>query len=450
MKTIQDALRRIQLQQQGVLRSLLAYPVDVSRECKRLSDVAADFAQRATDARPLAPPLDPKQVWRQWTALKYDIAALDPRQVRTLCVEPSTATTPELVNALHRQAAPLQRTSCLMGLIFSYFTKWGDIRHQDQMESLIVKALRSYNRRNPLLIDYRQRASTLFQAGANTALASQALVSREPPKSLLNHLRIGLATNLATATISTAVRDFLAGLPAQLPKEEGLRSLKYATDHLLVPELPGKVFYRACSDLVVRNWIDKYPECQTKLRRFIVSHPLLGDPRLKVANWASMEAAARARFLQWIAKESIVFFFNHVLPDDSANERRKNFWLDYAPAIRDFQVALSDLHHGKLLAASRLSEVPGFGRVKHPITSAFIMRFAVRNDEDIVIVEFSENGNAAHVFYAGAFEAAAGKLRSTRFEFSKLKHEIDDDRIVHRGDWEYHARNKLARWGVRC
>ena len=136
-------------------------------------------------------------------------------------------------------------------------------------------------------------------------------------------------------------------------------------------------------------------------------------------------------------------------PDDSANERRKDFWLDYIPAIGDFQVALSDLHHAQLLAASRLSEVPGLGRVKPPTTSAFIMRFAVNGGKDLVIVEFSENGNAAHAFYGGQFEGTAGKLRSTRFDFARLKHETDDYRIVHRGSWEYHARNKLARWGVR-
>jgi hypothetical protein len=174
-----------------------------------------------------------------------------------------------------------------------------------------------------------------------------------------------------------------------------------------------------------------------------------GDPRLRAANWAGMDPAATAKFLKWIAKESIVFFFNHVLPDNSANERRKDFWLEYVGAIKDFQVALSDLHYDRLYASSRLKDVPGFGRVDHDKTSAFIMNFSVRGGEDIIVAEFSDTGNAAHVFIAPAFERKAGSLRSIRFEFAKLKHEANEDRILHLGAWEYYARNKLARWGVR-
>ena len=88
MTTIRDALRRIQPQQQAVVRSPLASGIDVNRECKRLAEVSADFAQRATEARPLHAPLDPKLVWGQFGGAKYDLAALDPRQVRTLCVSP--------------------------------------------------------------------------------------------------------------------------------------------------------------------------------------------------------------------------------------------------------------------------------------------------------------------------------------------------------------------------
>jgi len=68
-------------------------------------------------------------------------------------------------------------------------------------------------------------------------------------------------------------------------------------------------------------------------------------------------------FLGWLARESIIFFFNHVLPDNDRNRRRKDFWLRYYAQVRDFQVALSDEDHRRLLAFARRNEVPEFSRV---------------------------------------------------------------------------------------
>jgi hypothetical protein len=225
--------------------------------------------------------------------------------------------------------------------------------------------------------------------------------------------------------------------------------LKYAIQDVLAPELPLADFQAVVSGLIVSDWVERHPAIREELRQYVLHHKHLGDPRLQVMNWSGMEQAATAKFLQWIARESIVFFFNHILPDNSANERRKDFWLEYLRAIKDFQVALSARDYNRLYARSRLTEVPGFGRVDHETTSSFIMRFGVRGGDDVIIVEFSETGNAAHAFPAPAFERRAGKLRNSQFSFSKLKHEANEDRILHHGAWELYARNKLAGWGVR-
>jgi hypothetical protein len=356
---------------------------------------------------------------------------------------------PELHDAFSRFPDPLTRTGCLMGLIFSYFSKWGDIRQQDAMESLIRTALKAYTRKNPLMIEYRRNSDLLFQRAAAEALAARTLIDWETPRVVLDQFRIASSSNLSAATTSATIRRFLATLAAPRTSAEGLGSLKYAIKSLIVPELPTQEFYATVSSLIVRPWVEAFPECQTELRRYILEHKLLGDPRIQTAHWSTMDRAAHAKFLQWIARESIVFFFNHVLPDNSVNERRKNFWLEYVHGLQDFQVALSDLHYNRLVATARLSEVPGFARVNHYTTSAFIMRFHVAGGEDVIVVEFSETGNAAHGFRAAGFEAKAGKIRSRRFDFANLKHHAKESRIVHRGEWEYAARNKLASWGVR-
>jgi len=447
MSGIAEALRRIELQQQTISRSLLAAPIDASRECKRLTDVAADFARRASEPRKLKPPLDPQKVWRDWAAMRFDPHGLDARQLKSLCVSPDTATRQEFIGAMRQNAAPLNRTSCLMGLILSYFARWGAIKQQGEMESLIVTILRSYSRRNPLLRKYRADAERLFQSGAAELIASWTVKELRPTKPRLADLHVGLATNLAAATLSEASRCFRS-LWHPVSESAGLARLKYAFDDILVPELATRDFQAVVSDLILSDWVERFPAVRDALRAYVLHHQQLGDPRLQAKNWAGMCQPATAKFLQWIARESIVFFFNHVLPDNSTNERRKDFWLEYLATIKDFQVALSWRDYARF-DASRPTEVPRFARTDHDTTSAFIMRFGVRGGSDVVIVEFSQTGNAAHIFPALKFELQAGKVGNTRFEFSKLKHEADDKRIIHVGDWEPKARNKLAGWGVR-
>jgi len=75
--------------------------------------------------------LDPEAVWRQWATSQFHPDALDTREIRTLCISPQMAVRPELINALQKNPSLLARTSCVKGLVLSYFAKWGEIRLQD-------------------------------------------------------------------------------------------------------------------------------------------------------------------------------------------------------------------------------------------------------------------------------------------------------------------------------
>jgi hypothetical protein len=448
MTSIQEALKRIEFQQQAVVRSTLAVPLDMNRECGRLLEVSADFAHRASEPRKLKPLLDPEAVWRHWAASQFHPNALDARQIRTLCVSPEMATRPEFVNFLRKDSSALARTSCLMGLIFSYFAKWGQIQQQNDLEVLILGALRTYSRRNPLILQYRDNAGLLFSPNAPERLGSRSVEKNEGARSHLVSFHIGLTTSFAASTLSAAARRFRSLLMPVSANDSAAR-LKYAVQDLLVPELPLSDFQSVVSGMIVSEWIDRNLALRDELRQYVLHHEQLGDPRLQLKNWSGMSQEATEKFLQWIARESIVFFFNHILPDNCANERRKDFWLEYLGAIKDFQVALSARDYNRLYALSRLKDVPGFGRVDHDTTSVFIMRFGVRGGDDVIIVEFSETGNAAHAFMASDFEQRAGTLRKYQFDFSKLKHQANEDRVLHQGNWEISARNKLAHWGVR-
>ena len=89
------------------------------------------------------------------------------------------------------------------------------------------------------------------------------------------------------------------------------------------------------------------------------NHKRLGDPRVRESslNWRSMAPEAAQRYLSWLARDSIIFFFNTILPNNSENRRRKDFWLRYHDRIKDFQVAVSEADLWKVKASQKNSEL---------------------------------------------------------------------------------------------
>jgi hypothetical protein len=156
-----------------------------------------------------------------------------------------------------------------------------------------------------------------------------------------------------------------------------------------------------------------------------------------------MEPEAVQRFLSWLARDSIIFFFNTILPDTDENRRRKDFWLLYHSKIKDFQVALSEEDYWKVKASQEADGLAAYSRLNHRSTSAFMMRFG-NMGAGILVVEFSEKGNAAHIFEWPDF---APGLRARAYNLNDLK--LGRERIIHRGEWEREARNLMARFGIR-
>jgi hypothetical protein len=318
------------------------------------------------------------------------------------------------------------------------------------MESLIIAALAAYKGRNPMLGRCREHRLLVFSAMGAKNLGRTIIEKEHRPKTMLDHFGIEVTTNLGKAAIVESIRSFVSNLGQEKGAATFKRQLDYAISRLLSLDVPAESFYFGASELILHpNALDV--ESHHSLREYIMKNDRLGDPRENRANWAMVKPEAKDRFLSWIAKEFIVYFFNHVLPDNNANRRRKDFWLKFVRQLADFQVALSDQDQRCLRAKSVDGEIPLSARVDHPTTSAFLMRFRGTWGNEIIVVEFSKTGNAAHKFGAKQFESDAGSLRSKWFRFSDLKHKIDDNRILHVGDrWERTAYDKMAEWGIRC
>jgi len=168
-----------------------------------------------------------------------------------------------------------------------------------------------------------------------------------------------------------------------------------------------------------------------------------------------MPPGSKEQFLAWLAKETLQFFFNTLVPQNDMNRRRAEFWLQYANRgkIKDFQVAVSDDDKPKIRAA-RAKTIPNYARVNGGRTSAFLMLFEGFGAQ-YVVIEFSETGNAAYIYKRDVFQTTGVSFRSLSYHVSNDLKRMDDalERILHTGgtymQWERKARTTLAELGIR-
>jgi hypothetical protein len=339
-------------------------------------------------------------------------------------------------------------------LINAYFINWAIIEDRQRLQQLIVNALQLYERRNPIVLHFKRNANVLLTEKAAEFISESTLPNKQSVLNALKSHFISVHSTFAGAALAASIRRFTNMFPARDGKSRDsvwIEHLQYALDHLLIPETPGPHFYALIEFLILSSAAETSTDFQKRLREYVLKHDKLGDPRLprNSANWTMVSRKAADRFLSWLARESILFFFNYVLPDNDRNRHRKDFWLRYHAQIRDFQVALSDDDYRRLSAVSRRSEVPEFSRVNHPTTSAFLMRFGDERS-GYYVVEFSETGNAAYIFAGRDFLLHIKSLRRPTFQLSsELKHSSKVDKIIHNVAWQYKAEQQLARLGIR-
>jgi hypothetical protein len=223
------------------------------------------------------------------------------------------------------------------------------------------------------------------------------------------------------------------------------------SQEVLTASLPSSSLRDAVSALILSKPSENAERFRDTLRSFVLKNERLGDPRLPqhMPNWQGVDPAAQKRFLSWLARDSIQFFFNTILPKNDKNRRRADFWLNYYEKIIDFQVAVSDQDYHKLVHIRSRGEIPYYSRVDESATSAFLMKFDGGGVE-YVIVEFSDVPNAAYIYNVQAFESTGVGLRTEKFNLKRhLKHEGKHRRISHTYNWEETARKVLAELGIR-
>lgn len=178
----------------------------------------------------------------------------------------------------------------------------------------------------------------------------------------------------------------------------------------------------------------------------------LGDPRVPPESdgWRrvrQVDQASYDRFLEQLISDDLDVFFAHAMRDP----RRRKFWAGYLRSIKRTLCILDRATHERLTAKLRTNEqlAGAISRARKFRTrggessaQAFCLYF-----EKIVVVEFSDVGNAAQVYDRAVFERdferaiQQGQLTG----HGDLKRpKLARERILHMSTWEEDAQRLLA------
>ena len=400
------------------------------------------------------PQLDVADIWATFAGSGHDLNCLDSLRFRALCSSDDTALHPKFIQALIGSPERLKRSGCLYGLVGCYFSRWRDMAEPTAVEALIVRACGLYAEKNPVVQQWIGNQS-LFSAGAASHLAAKVVDGRLKVDEVLREHHVGLYSKLAliarAEAAKSAVTEFRT-LEHRQTEAWALQYIHWITTAVISDMTLPDVFGNAIGSLIVCESARRWESVKQALQSYIQSNPRLGDPRLRESapKWRAVGPQASERYMSWLAEASIKLFFDTILPDNSENRRRKDFWLQYHGKIRDFQVALSDADYWKVRMMPKYAQLPLHSRARHATTSAFLMVFEGYRRR-FVAVEFSETGNAAYIFPLSEFDGRDLSLRDSEFSLTDLKLKTNDTmRIFHSGDWESRSRYGLSQeWGIR-
>jgi hypothetical protein len=460
--SVREQMRRLEDDQKSLWQPTLLAASHALDHLRNLSREVERLSNRYETGRPPKSPLDPEEVWAKWRQQGFEFDSLTSRELRSLCVSPPTALRSQLVRVLGSHPESLGRLSNISGVIHAYFTHWRPTEQPEVIENLLKSALIAPGMLNRgRVIHMWRNSSFLFSADAAGRVAKDICQRARTPKEVLSSYFIDSTTRLAQKAREASVDNFIESLLAQekaISEYQALEDLAWLRQHLLTEELDAGRYRDAVASLIASELPIRFTTFQQSLTQEIYASPRLGDPRLSgcAANWRLVSPEAKARFLSWLAKETLQFFFDTIVPANDENRRRAEFWKQFAKThgkIRDFQVAVSSDDVIKI-HRSRANLIPAYARIiaaKSVASSAFLMVFKGYNGVEYVIVEFSETGCAAQIYRRDVFEAAGVRLHARSFRQKEDLRRLDriEDRILHQGAWEFRAIQLLARLGIR-
>lgn len=400
---------------------------------------------------PLKPPKSDQYI-KQWNEFLENPSntEISRTAIKYLCWESDIVHNPLFYNYLSKNDELLSPRA-IKGLVSSIHMRWQKESFEKEIVKYAVQQIKDYSGRDRTLIKWKSNIPMILGEKAYQLFAHDVIFAslQDIKKVAESWALFENSDYMRHAAVSTSEwcmgsNDF---------GEKTSASTIYVLDNILNWqgfEVDGLKFRYVASKLINH---DKAMLIKEEIRTRILTHPMLGDPRLPSCrnNWNGMNPDAKIRFMGWLAERDIVFFFDNVLKGRDRQGRR-SFWLNYVNS-KSLIASRSFLSETATLEIKRYNtdrEKINFGLLHPPSASnraAFILHFG-----NIVVIEFSEVGKV-FVYLKEEFEIRFKRDMWTNLPVAESTlrcQSLDSDRkIIHSRNWESKVANILSRYGVR-
>jgi len=400
---------------------------------ERLEKTIAELGEEKTSKRVNCPDENLQQ-WKDYLTGKLSI--LEWGVVRSLCWKPDVVTDIRFQNYLDRYWPDLNARS-LQGMVRTCHMKWMRETANIPMIKQVQQRLRKYQGSNRLLERWRGAATMLLGANGPMDFAQEIIKHQSSILDACKDWKLDEQTGYVETAAEVAANELL--LP-RLTEADA----KNFMNLLLWNHWPIDKFKLIVGKTILHSLTENSESWRGELIEFILNHPLIGDPREDATRWAGLPEEARKRFVQWMSRADIVFFFERVLRGNDLHGRQK-FWLQYIGQLRQSRSLLRNADEVRLSAEIRHIQgvTAGYGRVNGG-ASSFLLDFG-----SIVAIEFSTLG-AVYFYDKETFKDIVPNLWQ-RVHFSEASLKSRDRAlgwVAHKPDWEDEAASLLAKYGI--
>ncbi|MGD0076214.1 MAG: EH signature domain-containing protein, partial [Candidatus Binataceae bacterium] len=313
---------------QEIQQPFVGIPIDNPR----LKVTIESFPERAAKQPP--PHEDYKQQWQDFIEKRRD--NLEPRAVRYLCWEPDIATDLRFQKYLNRLESDLSARS-LQGLVRSCHARWSSDFAGGAVAAEVRRRLHRFKGANRLIAKWKGRLSLVFGSKATGELATWMLEDRKSIKEACDFWKLEEQSIYLLLAVEEAAASCIKRIGEHSPYN------RYLVGELIAwGGWPIDRFKKLVSDLIERTF--PATEFAQELKPKVLGDSRLGDPRLprNATNWLGVSTEARNRFIEWLSKDDIVFFFELGLPPGTDPHGRKKFWLNYVGSVKKSRPLLCD------------------------------------------------------------------------------------------------------------
>ena len=212
-------------------------------------------------------------------------------------------------------------------------------------------------------------------------------------------------------------------------------------------------------DQAIQLILERYYQCADKsphnaLRDYIIRSDVWKNPKLKesgiASKWYHVNENIRQMILNWVTREHLRVFFDIIANRYGARKDRFEFWSQYIDQIKYTKLVFGEVTERLRYTNSSIKKLFDEESGTHASLDssnreldAFIIQ--IKNH---TFVEFSMNGNAAFIYETDDLPFS---LKGTVMNDSIFGNGLKSgqwDKIIHNGDWQSKAKNRLMELGI--